>query len=42
MKDLSFMIIDKTDVKDSTRRERFGAYKQNLFIPLGLNSRDFL
>ena len=42
MKDLSVMIIDKTDVKDPTRREGFWAYKLNSFIPLGLNSREFL
>ena len=27
MKDLSVMIIDKTDVKDPSRREGFWAYK---------------
>ena len=37
MKDLSVMIIDKTDGKDPSRREGFGAYKLNSFIPLGLN-----
>ena len=42
MKDLSVMIIDKTDVKDPTRREGFWAYKLNSFIPLRLSSRDFL
>ena len=42
MKDLSVKIIDKTDEKDATRGERFWAYKLNSFIPLGLNSRDFL
>ena len=41
MKDLSVMLTDKTDVKDPTREE-FWAYKLISFIPLGLNSRDFL
>ena len=42
MKDLSVVIIGKTDVKDPTRREGFWAHKLNSFILLGLNNRDFL
>ena len=42
MKDLSVMIIDKTDVKDPTWKEGFWTYKLNSFIPLGLNSVDFI
>ena len=32
-------VIDKTNVNEPTRRERFGAYKLDTFIP-GLNLRD--
>ena len=39
--DMTVLIIDKTDVKEPTRREAFWAYKLNSFVPRGLNLRDF-
>ena len=41
LEDISVMVIDKTVLKDSTRREGIRAYELNLFIPLELNCRDF-
>ena len=42
IKDMLVTIIDKTNVNEPTQRERFRAYKLNLFIPHGLNQRYFL
>ena len=38
---MRFKIIDKTDINESTRIERFWANKLNSFIPQELNQRDF-
>ena len=35
--DMTVLIIDKTDVREPTRREAFWAYKLNSFVPRGLN-----
>lgn len=39
--DMSIKIIDKTGIRDSTRREALWVYKLNTFVPSNLNIRDF-
>ena len=38
--DMCVKIIDKTDINEPTRKERFWSYKLDSFIPQGLNQRD--
>ena len=40
--DMSVKITDKTNVKEPTKREGFWAYRLKLFVPNGLNLREFL
>ena len=42
LNDLRVKIIDKTDMRNPTKRDSFWAYKLSSFIPRGLNVRDFL
>ena len=42
IENMAVKIIDKTNINEPTTREEFWAYKLNLFVPNGLNIRDFL
>ena len=42
MNDMTVLIIDKTDVREPTRRESFLAYKLNSFVPRGTNLRNLI
>ena len=39
---MTVLIIDKTDVREPTRRESFLAYKLNSFVPRGTNLRNLI
>ena len=41
IEDIQVKIIDRTDVNDPTYKEGFWTYKLDIFVPKGLNLRDF-